>query len=121
MRASLRRTTGWTTVAAILLAAGLATTGATVTAAQQTRPPVLPQAPDPKTDVPEKVDPTPLAPADETTGTLSDQLKNSRGVIAPPGNVDPDIRVPAPVPNPGTTPVIPPPGTPGGADAPTAR
>ena len=36
------------------------------------------------------------------------------GVIRPPAGVDPGIRAPAPNPNPGTTPVIPPPGTPGG-------
>lgn len=52
-----------------------------------------------------------------TTGsgdTLSDKLDQSRGVIQPPSNVDPEIRVPAPDPNPGTTRVIPPPGSPGG-------
>jgi len=36
------------------------------------------------------------------------------GVIRPPAGVDPGIQAPAPVPAPGTTPVIPPPGTPGG-------
>lgn len=110
----------WVTAAAAAMGA-LAVPVTVPAVAQQARPPALPQAPDPKTDVPEKMDSTPLSPADDTTGTLSDRLRNSRGVITPPGNVDPDIRVPAPVPNPGTTPVIPPPGTPGGADAPTPR
>ena len=36
------------------------------------------------------------------------------GEIRPPAGVDPGIRAPAPNLNPGTTPVIPPPGTPGG-------
>ena len=49
-----------------------------------------------------------------STGTLSDKLSRSEGVIKPRRDVDPEIEVPAPVPNPGTTPVIPPPGTPGG-------
>jgi hypothetical protein len=45
---------------------------------------------------------------------LSDRLSRSQGVIKPPENVDSGIHAPAPEPNPGTTPVIPPPGTPGG-------
>jgi hypothetical protein len=50
----------------------------------------------------------------ETTGSrpLSDQLSQSKGVICPPAGVDPGISVP-PVGG-GRTPVIPPPGTPGG-------
>ncbi|MHB2168435.1 hypothetical protein [Alsobacter sp. R-9] len=103
---------------AALIAAAAAATAAT--AQTPARPPVLPQEPDPRKTVPEKVDP-PLTREDDTTGTLSDKLKDSKGVIKPPPNMDPEIRVPAPVPNPGTTPVIPPPGTPGGADAPTPK
>jgi hypothetical protein len=45
---------------------------------------------------------------------LSKRLDRTDGVIRPPDRIDPDIHVPAPQPNPGTTPVIPPPGTPGG-------
>jgi hypothetical protein len=45
---------------------------------------------------------------------LSDKLERSDGVIRPPANASPDITVPAPVPDPGTTPVIRPPGSPGG-------
>ncbi len=48
------------------------------------------------------------------TPSLTDKLQESHGVIRPPANIDPQIRVPAPMPDPGTTPVIPPPGTPGG-------
>jgi hypothetical protein len=44
--------------------------------------------------------------------TLSDHLAQSGGVICPPPGVDPEIE--APTPETGTTPVIPPPGTPGG-------
>lgn len=43
---------------------------------------------------------------------LGDQLAKSDGVLCPPGNVDPEIR--APTPGGGNTPVIPPPGSPGG-------
>jgi hypothetical protein len=52
----------------------------------------------------------------QTTGrageNLSEQLARSDGVICPPGNVDPKMDVP--VPEAGRTPVIPPPGSPGG-------
>ena len=43
---------------------------------------------------------------------LSDKLARSDGVLCPPANSNPDIRVP--VPESGNTPVIPPPGSPGG-------
>ena len=66
---------------------------------------------------PEKVEPqgslNPQEPS-STGSTLSDKLEQSDGVIRPPETGTPDITVPAPVPNPGTTPVIPPPGSPGG-------
>ena len=54
------------------------------------------------------------AASNETTGsaTLSDQLSQSKGVICPPAGIDPGISVP-PIGG-GRTPVIPPPGTPGG-------
>jgi hypothetical protein len=45
--------------------------------------------------------------------SLSEKLSETEGVIRPPEGIDPDIKVPAPVPNPDTTIVIPPPGTPG--------
>jgi hypothetical protein len=52
--------------------------------------------------------------SNETAGsrTLSDQLSQSKGVICPPAGIDPGIAVP-PIGG-GRTPVIPPPGTPGG-------
>lgn len=55
------------------------------------------------------------------SGSLSDKLDASGGVIKPKPGVDPDIVQPAPVPNPNSTPVIPPPGTPGGAPGPEAK
>jgi hypothetical protein len=55
----------------------------------------------------------PVTPG-ETTGSanLSDALSRSKGVICPPVGIDPGISAP-PVGG-GVTPVIPPPGTPGG-------
>ena len=55
-------------------------------------------------------------PEGTTTGQarepLTDKLAKSDGVLCPPPGVDPEIR--APTPEGGNTPVIPPPGGPGG-------
>lgn len=48
-----------------------------------------------------------------SSGSLSDRLERSGGVIRPPAGVDPQIQVPPPEPG-ARMPVIPPPGTPGG-------
>src|SRR6202790_4644261 len=57
-----------------------------------------------------------VAPEGATTGQraepLGDKLARSDGVLCPPSGVDPEIR--APTPDTGNTPVIPPPGSPGG-------
>jgi hypothetical protein len=55
--------------------------------------------------------------------TLSDKLNASGGVIKPPPGIDPDpgISKPAPVPEPHSTPVILPPGTPGGPPGPEPK
>ena len=52
---------------------------------------------------------------------LSDKLDASGGVIKPPPGVDPQIVKPAPVPEPNSTPVIPPPGVPGGPPGPEPK
>ncbi len=57
-----------------------------------------------------------IAPEGNTTGQsrepLGDKLAKSNGVLCPPTGVDPEIH--APTPDTGNTPVIPPPGSPGG-------
>jgi hypothetical protein len=57
-----------------------------------------------------------IAPQGTTTGQraepLGDKLARSDGVLCPPAGVDPQMR--APTPDTGNTPVIPPPGSPGG-------
>ena len=58
---------------------------------------------------PQKPDAT--KPQGATGENLSEKLARTDGVLCPP-NVDPDIRAPAP--GGGKTPVIPPPGSPGG-------
>lgn len=84
------------------------------------KPPVpgaepVPKPGDPTTTVPEKMEPAPnQGAAPGTSGeSLSDKLDRSNGVITPPATGAPDMRVPAPNPEPNTTPVIPPPGSPG--------
>ncbi|HZE55413.1 MAG TPA: hypothetical protein VE111_19345 [Bradyrhizobium sp.] len=57
-----------------------------------------------------------VVPEGTTTGqrteSLGDTLAKSDGVLCPPPGIDPEIR--APTPDAGNTPVIPPPGSPGG-------
>jgi hypothetical protein len=57
-----------------------------------------------------------IAPQGMTTGqsneALGDKLAKSDGILCPPTGVDPQMR--APTPDAGNTPVIPPPGSPGG-------
>lgn len=103
-----------------ILALSLALAGS-ITAAAAQNPNVLnqqaPNMPPLQQMPPEKVEPKGSLPTQDpssTGSTLSDKLEQSDGVIRPPEIGGPDITVPAPVPNPGTTPVIPPPGSPGG-------
>ena len=100
-----------------ILVLSLAMAGS-ITAALAQNPKVLQQqAPNmpPLQQMPaEKVEPKEPAETGSTGGTLSDKLQQSDGVIRPPQTATPDMRVPAPVPEPGTTPVIPAPGSPGG-------
>jgi len=57
-----------------------------------------------------------VVPEGSTTGqageSLGDRLAKSNGVLCPPAGVDPEMR--APTPDTGNTPVIQPPGSPGG-------
>jgi hypothetical protein len=48
------------------------------------------------------------------TDNPSEKLDKSGGVIKPSDNIDPKMQVAPPDPGPTSTPVIPPPGTPGG-------
>ncbi|MFG1423713.1 hypothetical protein [Roseixanthobacter liquoris] len=56
--------------------------------------------------------PGPTLPAPRPDENLSDRLDRTDGVIPPARNLDPELTRPAP--DVGTTPVIPPPGSPGG-------
>lgn len=103
-----------------ILVLSLAMAGS-VTVAMAQNPNVLnqqaPNMPSPQQMPAEKVEPQGALSTHEpssTGSTLSDRLEQSDGVIRPPATGTPDMTVPAPVPNPNTTPVIPPPGSPGG-------
>jgi len=88
---------------ALLMLGGLAQAQTTSPAA-----PANPQAnctPDARTE-------SPTNGSGESSSNLSDKLASSNGVICPPAGVDPEMHKPAP--GGGRTPVIPPPGSPGG-------
>ena len=93
---------------AAALAAALCS-GATIAAAQ-----TGPGAPGTDQVIPEKKGTPIIPPSTASDGALSDKLDKSNGVITPSTNVDPSMTKTAPVPNPNSTPVIRPPGTPGG-------
>jgi len=84
-----------------------------------------PGVPGSNATIPEKqAAPSPPAEAgsDVKSGrSLSQKLDASGGVIKPPSDIDPGIKKPAPVPEPNSTPVITPPGMPGGAPGPEAK
>jgi len=93
-----------TATAALLGLAAVSALTATVGASAQTTPaPTGPQ--DPRS-----------TQSDTRPGeTLSDRLDRTGGVIRPPSDIAPEMRQARPPdPDPGTTPVIPPPGSPGG-------
>ena len=88
---------------------------APATPPQQTAPPATPRATNCAPT--EHSSGSTIAPEGSTTGRarepLGDKLAKSDGVLCPPAGVDPEMRAPAP--NTGAnTPVIPPPGSPGG-------
>ena len=82
----------------------------------QVPPQEPPPAVDPKACAPgNRLEPgaqNPSAPGTTTGESLSDQLARTDGVICPP-DVDPAIKLPTPESG-AKTPVIPPPGSPGG-------
>jgi hypothetical protein len=59
-------------------------------------------------------DPRSTGSVGRSNAPLSDKLDRTDGVIRPPADIAPDMAVRPLVPNPGTTRVIPPPGSPGG-------
>lgn len=109
-----------TALAALLLAFGAFSSP--LPASAQTKPAPMPEAaepPPPKLDKKACADRDQLTRGDTHEGqasapkeNLSDKLARTDGVICPPPDLDPQIRAPAP--GGGRTPVIPPPGSPGG-------
>ena len=95
------------------LAAGLVLAAlAALPCGAQSTAPQCPQAQGPQTAQPRNGSaPQPADRADQNQN-LSEKLDRSEGIICPPANVDPQIDTPPPAG--GKTPVIPPPGSPGG-------
>jgi hypothetical protein len=60
------------------------------------------------------ITPNDSATTGKSNEQLGDKLAKSDGVLCPPSNVDPAMRAPAPHSDSSNTPVIPPPGSPGG-------
>jgi hypothetical protein len=58
--------------------------------------------------------PLPPEQGEGSGSSMSERLSESEGVIAPPREVDPQMKHPAPPAGPNAMPVIPPPGSPGG-------
>jgi hypothetical protein len=106
------------TLLCAVMAAGLASAQAPpspTTPPAQTAPPAPARASDcaPMRPVPPRGTILPEgSTAGRTAEPLGDRLAKSDGVLCPPAGVDPEIR--APTPDAGNTPVIPPPGSPGG-------
>ncbi len=108
-----------TVAAAALAMPAIARAQAPATPATPPPPTAIQAHPDSSTDcAPSKLS-NPNARPGVTTGQsqsdsapLSDRLAAGNGVLCPPSGVDPEIR--APTPDVGKTPVIPPPGSPGG-------
>src|SRR5204863_2025500 len=73
----------------------------------ETLQPLPPETPSHQ-KVPEAGEP---ATSGSSTEPLSDRLDRSRGVLRPPGGIDPGLTQPSPPTGPRSTPVIPPPGT----------
>jgi len=75
------------------------------------------QAPKPQTPQSESTgpqDPRSTGAVGHSNESLSEKLDRTGGVIRPPAGITPDMSARPPVPDPGTTRVIPPPGAPGG-------
>jgi hypothetical protein len=92
--------------------AALILAGAQMAALAQTLPPANPANPTVPVAPPNATQPPPekIAPP---APDLSSRLSRDKGTITPP-NVDPGMSVSPPARGAGTTPVIPPPGSPGG-------
>ena len=104
---------------ALLVLAAIFTAIALRSAAAQTQPPLPPSRSQDNGIVPPEGQqgqpPQGLVPQQKgSSEPLSKQLSRSGGVIRPPTQLDPKIEAPTPDPGVRSTPIVPPPGTPGG-------
>jgi hypothetical protein len=89
--------------------------GAVIEAAAQT-PPSIPKKDEPPGQIPEKVAPPLDSSPDSRGGSAGGKFERDDGGIRPRGDVDPDMTAKPPETG-ARTPVIPPPGSPGGDPA----
>ena len=98
-----------------LLIAGIAMTGLVAAPGQRAQAQGQPQTSETlKSESTGPQDPRSTGSVGRSTAPLSEKLDRTDGVIRPPANIAPDMAVRAPVPDPGTTRVIPPSGVSGG-------
>jgi hypothetical protein len=96
--------------AALLVALALGTPAIAQSPPELAPPPGAPQDATP----PSESTTPPVVPGKPDEKPLSEELKENEGVLEAPKALDQGIVREAPVPEPNTTPVIPPPGSPGG-------
>src|SRR4051812_19656587 len=95
-------------IAGAILAALVASVGAAVVQSEPRTSETL------KSESPGPRAPRPAGWGGPPNDPPSEKLDRPDGVTRPPANIAPDMSVRPPVPDPGTTPVIPAPGSPGG-------
>jgi type II secretory pathway pseudopilin PulG len=95
-------------IAAIALAVLILTVEAAAAQGQPQTPETL------KSESTGPQDPRSTGSVGRSNEPLSEKLDRTDGVIRPPADIAPDMTLRSPVPNPGTTLVIPPPSTSGG-------
>ncbi|WP_074078379.1 hypothetical protein [Microvirga massiliensis] len=96
----------------LIAGAALAVLVASVEAAAAQTSPLSSETLQPERTGPQ--DPRSTGSVGRSSEPLSDKLNRSGGVIRPPADIAPEMTVRPPDPDPGTTRVIPPPGSPGG-------
>jgi hypothetical protein len=100
----------------VLVLAGTFALAASMSSAQIPRPAApttsVPCSPSPLPRLPDAAAGSAAQDSAQSKENLSDRLARADGVICPPADVDPEMK--APTPDAGKTPVIPPPGSPGG-------
>ena len=103
-------------MAAVALGAALSGGVAYSQTPRDETPQLAPREPQPETTRPDDAPGPQQGTSAAPSGSLSDELSRSGGVVQPPATGDQGV-MPPPKAGPQSTPIIPPPGTPGGNQA----